>query len=140
MQRVSDLKDEVLSIVDQLSHDELRVFRFMGRRMIDIGHVKYGPLNLAKHDRIWSREMAQESADRLFYAQCQEIAKEDKRAENVNKFRLADAVSESMLSEFASAFPAQSPVHIANAEDKACTECMGINGKHGVGCAWQVLR
>ncbi len=80
------LKSEVLAILEQLSHDELRVFRFMGRRMIDIGHAKYGALDLSSMPRIWSKEMAQETADRRFYAECEEIAREDRRQERVQDF------------------------------------------------------
>ena len=87
----NDLRSEVLAIVADLSHDELRVFRFMGRRMLDIGHQKYGPLNLSGDPRTWSKEIAQETSDRLFYEQCREIAFEDRRAERVACFRHDEA-------------------------------------------------
>jgi hypothetical protein len=84
------LRGEVLAIIDQLSPDELRVFRFMGRRMIDIGHVKYGALDLSLDRRSWTTEIAEEASDKLFYEQCRDIAKADARAERVNRFRTCD--------------------------------------------------
>lgn len=160
------LKSEVLSIVDQLSHDELRVFRFMGRRMLDIGHVKYGALDLSTHDRRWTKEQAQETSDRLFYEQCHELAKEDARAARLHCFKhdLAYAKVDTELDHLCAAanYSAQSPrasdtsasptidyssspcervsSGIADfaAEDSACTDCLGIGGKHAAGCPWIV--
>lgn len=133
-----NIKAEVLSIVEQLSPDELRVFRFMGRRMIDIGHVKYGALDLAVMRRLWRKEMAQETADRLFYEQCYEIAQEDARADRVRCFAADEAFRnvDAALTAFASASSQQA---LAEDEDLACTDCLGLKGKHAAGCPWLVV-
>jgi hypothetical protein len=75
------LEAEVIDIARQLSPDELRVFKFMGRRMIDIGHRKYGPLDLDADRRSWLDEIAQERSDALFYEQCRDIAKAQRSRE-----------------------------------------------------------
>lgn len=64
---MTDLRTEVHAIVDRLSHDELRVLRFTGRRMIDIGHAKYGPLDIANDRRDWLKEYAEEVSDGEFF-------------------------------------------------------------------------
>lgn len=142
------LKSEVLSIVDQLSHDELRVFRFMGRRMLDIGHVKYGALDLSTHDRRWTKEQAQETSDRLFYEQCHELAKEDARAARLHCFkhdlaynRVAPALQDFVSRSPDDRLPVPGPVSSGlpgTIEDQACTDCLGIDGKHAAGCPWIV--
>lgn len=84
-----DLETEVINIARQLSPDELRVLKFMGRRMIDIGHGKYGPLDLTNDGRSWLDEQAQEASDLCFYQQCATIAKAQRRRERVAAFKNA---------------------------------------------------
>jgi hypothetical protein len=81
------IKDEVVSIVEQLSRDELRVFRYIGQRMLRLGRNKYGALDLANESRTWTREMAEEQSDRLFYDGCREVATEDRKAERLECFK-----------------------------------------------------
>lgn len=81
------LESEVVDIAKQLSPDELRVLRFQGRRMIRIGHEKYGPLDLDADRRSWNEEIAQEASDKLFYEACRDIARADRRAERVRCFK-----------------------------------------------------
>lgn len=85
------LEAEVIDIVKQLSRDELRVFRFMGQRMIRIGHGKYGPLDLEADRRSWKKERAEERSDWAFYDSCSEIAAEDARQERVRCFKADEA-------------------------------------------------
>lgn len=84
-----DLETEVINIARQLSPDELRVLKFMGRRMVDIGHGKYGPLDLTNDGRSWLDEQAQEASDLCFYQQCATIAKAQRRRERVAAFKEA---------------------------------------------------
>ena len=81
------LEAEVVAIAAQLSPDELRVLRFISRRMIRIGHGKYGPLDLDADRRRWSKEKAEEQADFVFYSGCQDIAAEDRKAERLKCFK-----------------------------------------------------
>jgi len=99
------LEAEVIDIVRKLSPDELRVFKFMGLRMVDIGHGKYGALDLDADRRAWTDEIAQETSDRLFYEQCRDIAKAQRRRERIECFRHDTAFNavDASLSEFASA-------------------------------------
>ena len=90
MNATDQLRDEVRAIVDKLSHDELRVFRFNGRRVIDIGHAKYGPLDLSNDRRDWKRERAEETADGVFfYDSLVQIAEADREQERLER-RLAE--------------------------------------------------
>lgn len=81
------LEAEVVAIAAQLSPDELRVLRFQGKRMIRIGHEKYGPLDLDADRRSWQEEIAQEASDKLFYEACRDIAKADRRSERLRCFK-----------------------------------------------------
>lgn len=100
----SALLAEVINIAEQLSTDELRVFRFQGQRMIRIGHGKYGPLDLNVDRREWSKEIAEEASDKLFYEACRDIAKADRLAERRHcerhdqaYARVKDAISSSFV-------------------------------------------
>jgi hypothetical protein len=68
------LEQEFLSFTTRLTDDELRVLIHQARRMVRIGHAKYGGLDLSKEKRDWTAEMAAESSDRLFYDACREVA------------------------------------------------------------------
>lgn len=81
------LEGEVVDIAKQLSPDELRVFKFMGLRMLRIGHEKYGPLDLDADRRSWTDEIAQEASDKLFYQECREIATAQRRRERLECFK-----------------------------------------------------
>lgn len=80
------LESEVIDIAKQLSPDELRVFKFMGLRMLRIGHTKYGPLDLDADRRSWTAEMAEEIADYRFYSECREIAQAQRKKERLACF------------------------------------------------------
>jgi hypothetical protein len=81
-QSIETLRAEVHAIVDRLGHSELRVWRFNGRRIIDIGHAKYGPLDLYVDRRDWLREYAEELSDgEQFYRPLVFIALADREQE-----------------------------------------------------------
>lgn len=86
----AELEAQAIDIMRRLSPDELRVHIFMGRRMVDIGHGKYGPLDLTNDGRSWLDEQAQEASDLCFYQQCATIAKAQRRRERVAAFKNAD--------------------------------------------------
>ena len=89
----AELLAEYRELGEQLSPDELRVLIHQARRMIRIGHGKYGPLDLSTERRDWSAEMASESSDRLFYEACREVAAEARR--NVSFPSIAGSVPHS---------------------------------------------
>ncbi len=70
------------AILPQLNDDELRVLEVLGLRMLKLGRPEYGPLDLRK-PRDWKTMRAEESADRLFYDACDEIATNEERLERL---------------------------------------------------------
>lgn len=71
------------SLLPRLSHDELRVLDVIGRRIIEVGRESYAPLDLARDERDWGREAAEEIADTLFYLACRDVAASDRRLERL---------------------------------------------------------
>jgi len=70
-------------ILPGLNEDELRVIEVVGLRMLRIGRDTHGPLDIARERRDWKAESAAESADRLFYEACHEIAANHARTERL---------------------------------------------------------
>lgn len=66
-----------------LSIDELRVLDVITTRMVSVGRDSYGPLDLAREERDWKAEQANEYADAIFYGACHEVAANDARLERL---------------------------------------------------------
>jgi hypothetical protein len=66
-----------------LSEDELRVIDVVTSRIIGLGRSTYEPLDLARDERDWSKEAAEEMADALFYLAAHAVAANDRRLEHL---------------------------------------------------------
>jgi hypothetical protein len=66
-----------------LSEDELRVIDVVTSRIIGLGRNSYEPLDLARDERDWSKEAAEEMADALFYLAAHAVAANDRRLERL---------------------------------------------------------
>lgn len=76
---------EVVDLLTQFTHDELRVFRLLAQR-INTHRSQYGGLVIANDDRNHRAEAAMERADAVFYDMLHEVAHEDRRLERVRCF------------------------------------------------------
>jgi hypothetical protein len=65
------------------SLDELRVIDVILERVLKVGRDSYAPLDLARDERDWGREAADELADALFYLAAREVAATDRRLERL---------------------------------------------------------
>jgi hypothetical protein len=65
------------------SFDELRVLDAILERILKVGRESYAPLDLARDERDWGREAADELADTLFYLAAREVAANDRRLERL---------------------------------------------------------
>jgi hypothetical protein len=73
----------VASRLISLSEDELRVIDVITSRIIGLGRNSYEPLDLARDERDWTKEAAEELADTLFYLAAREVAANDRRIERL---------------------------------------------------------
>ncbi len=77
----AQLLAEVCGRLEECSHDELRVFDVLSKRVLRLGRRTYPPLDLSRDARDWTAEAAAELADMLFYLGCREVAANDRRLE-----------------------------------------------------------
>lgn len=64
---------ELVAVVDELGPEERRVLLALARRLLT-GQRAYGRLDLARDERDWRRERAEELADALVYQTIGELA------------------------------------------------------------------
>lgn len=84
--------------IPQLSTDEKRVVNAIVQRLLRVGREHYSPLDLARDERDWGKEAAEELADALFYFAAREVAANHDRidrapssVEALEALRAADA-------------------------------------------------
>lgn len=65
------------------SRDELRVVDVILERIMKVGRESYAPLDLARDERDWDKEAAEELADTLFYLAARHVAATDRRLERM---------------------------------------------------------
>ena len=82
---IKHLFGEVVDLLTEFTHDELRVIRSMAKR-INSHRPQYGGLVIANDDRNHRAERALEFNDALFYGQLHEVAWEDRRRERIRCF------------------------------------------------------
>ncbi len=82
-ERTAALARTIAARLRMCSHDELRVVDVILERIMKVGRESYLPLDLARDDRDWSKEAADEFADALFYMAAHQVATSDRRLERL---------------------------------------------------------
>jgi hypothetical protein len=68
--RREQIRAEIERRLDIASDDELRVVHFIVERLLGLGRVAYGALDLSTDRRNFERELDEELADALVYVAC----------------------------------------------------------------------
>jgi hypothetical protein len=130
---VSDHHNYIIARAPELSDDEAELMREIFDRVLVVGRSRYSPWVALADKRNLVREGDEEIWDAIIYPGMLRVRKRRERAERLRCFKADEDFKRTnvALVEFAA---------LVDAEDSACTDCLGINGNHGAGCAWQVLR
>jgi hypothetical protein len=56
-----------MELIDKAGPDELKVLTFIAERIVELGQLTYGPVNLELDPRNGYQELSEELADALFY-------------------------------------------------------------------------
>jgi hypothetical protein len=90
--RRNALENTLRTLLPLLSFDELRVVDVIVTRTLKLGRESYAPLDLARDERDWGKEAAEELADTLFYLACREVSANDRRLERL-RCEVADEIA-----------------------------------------------
>jgi hypothetical protein len=126
---VSNLEQSLIADIPRLTEDEQSALRFIVDRILVQGRAGYAPWQAEGDTRNMEKEIADECADAIVYTGMRAVMRARRKADRLRCFK-ADLDYQRVDSALTS--------FVAAAEDSACTDCLGLNGKHAAGCPWVV--
>jgi hypothetical protein len=113
----------------ELSEDEALFMRKIFDRVLVVGRSRYKPWVALDDDRNLHREGDEELFDAVIYPAMLASKRDRERQQRLRCF-IADE-------EFKRTDAALNAFIVA--ANTACTDCLGVNGKHAAGCPWTVV-